>query len=114
MQERLSLQSAEASLTYTGGSSGSGSGTPGADGKDGASAYQVAVNNGFVGSEAEWLASLVGPTGAQGSPGETGTDGTTAYESAVAGGYSGTETDFQTDLAAVDGLEAAITAIVGS
>ena len=27
----------------------------------GDSAYQVAVNNGFVGTEAEWLASLEGP-----------------------------------------------------
>jgi hypothetical protein len=32
-------------------------------GGDGASAYQVAVANGFVGTEAEWLASLVGPHG---------------------------------------------------
>lgn len=30
----------------------------------GASAYDVAVTNGFVGTEAEWLASLVGPPGA--------------------------------------------------
>ena len=35
---------------------GSGSGT----GSDGLSAYQIAVKNGFVGTEEEWLASLVG------------------------------------------------------
>jgi len=29
----------------------------------GASAYQLAVANGFAGSQAQWLASLVGPTG---------------------------------------------------
>lgn len=36
-------------------------GTNGTNGTNGISAYQVAVNNGFVGTEAEWLDSLVGP-----------------------------------------------------
>lgn len=36
-------------------------------GADGESAYQVAVDNGFVGTEAEWLASLVGPQGETGA-----------------------------------------------
>ncbi|MFD5848300.1 hypothetical protein [Streptomyces chartreusis] len=44
-------------------------GPAGTDGEDGASAYQVAVANGFVGSEAQWLASLVGPPGESGSGG---------------------------------------------
>lgn len=35
-------------------------GRDGAAGKDGKSAYQLAVDNGFVGSEAEWLESLKG------------------------------------------------------
>ena len=35
----------------------------GAPGNDGASAYEVAVANGFVGTEAEWLDSLQGPPG---------------------------------------------------
>lgn len=39
-------------------------------GDDGLSAYEVAVNNGFVGDQAEWLASLVGAQGPQGSAGE--------------------------------------------
>jgi hypothetical protein len=39
---------------FTGGG-GSGSGAPG---PAGASAYQIAVNNGFVGTEQEWLESL--------------------------------------------------------
>lgn len=38
---------------------------------NGNSAYQVAKANGFVGTEAQWLASLVGPTGPQGPPGIT-------------------------------------------
>jgi hypothetical protein len=33
-------------------------------GEPGASAYDIAVEEGFVGSEAAWLASLVGPPGA--------------------------------------------------
>jgi len=32
-------------------------------GEDGDSAYQVAINNGFVGTEAEWLLSLKGEDG---------------------------------------------------
>ena len=32
----------------------------------GMSAYEVAVDNGFIGTELEWLDSLVGPAGAQG------------------------------------------------
>lgn len=47
-------------------------GPAGADGDDGLSAYQVAVANGFVGTEAQWLASLVGATGAQGIQGVQG------------------------------------------
>ena len=38
-------------------------GKDGVDGKDGKSAYEIAVNNGFVGTEAEWLESLKGADG---------------------------------------------------
>ncbi len=41
----------------------------------GPSAYDVAVFNGFEGTEAEWLASLVGPQGEQGEKGDTGDEG---------------------------------------
>jgi len=47
----------------------------GPTGADGRSAYQVAVDEGFIGTEEEWLASLVGPTGPQGSIGPTGPQG---------------------------------------
>lgn len=40
-----------------------GSGGGGAPGADGKSAYQIAVLNGFVGTEADWLASLRGADG---------------------------------------------------
>lgn len=46
-------------------------GTGGTPGADGDSAYQVALNNGFAGTEAEWLLSLKGD---QGDPGPAGTD----------------------------------------
>ena len=47
----------------------------GVDGEDGASAYEVAISNGFVGTEVEWLASLVGEQGPQGEKGDTGDTG---------------------------------------
>lgn len=56
----------------------SGSGAPGPEGD---SAYEVAVNNGFVGTEAAWLLTLKGadgaqgPQGIQGPPGADGVDG---------------------------------------
>lgn len=44
-------------------------------GKDGASAYEIAVKNGFEGSEVEWLESLKGAPGKDGSPGADGQPG---------------------------------------
>lgn len=46
-----------------------------AAGAAGASAYEIAVENGFVGTEAEWLLSLEGPTGPKGDTGDTGATG---------------------------------------
>lgn len=43
-------------------------------GDDGLSAYQVAVINGYHGSQTEWLASLVGETGLTGDKGDPGKD----------------------------------------
>lgn len=55
---------------FPGSSSGGGTGPAG---PAGSSAYQIAVANGFVGSEAAWLASLAGPAGANGSNGADST-----------------------------------------
>ena len=44
-------------------------------GPQGLSAYQVAVKNGFVGTEQEWLDSLVGEKGDKGDKGDTGEQG---------------------------------------
>lgn len=50
-------------------------GTDGQDGADGRSAYEVAVANGFVGTEAAWLASLKGAKGDTGTQGIQGIQG---------------------------------------
>ena len=47
-------------------------GVNGTNGKNGLSAYQVAVANGFVGTEQAWLESIKGATGATGSYGFNG------------------------------------------
>lgn len=47
-------------------------GNTGAQGPQGLSAYQVAVANGFAGTQAEWLASLKGEKGDQGDQGPAG------------------------------------------
>ena len=47
----------------------------GANGKDGRSAYEIAIENGFVGTAAEWLESLKGRDGIDGKDGKDGADG---------------------------------------
>ena len=47
----------------------------GANGKDSRSAYEIAIENGFVGTVAEWLESLKGRDGKDGLPGKDGKDG---------------------------------------
>lgn len=44
--------------------------TQGPQGEDGKSAYQTAVENGFVGTEEEWINSLKGPQGEKGEAGK--------------------------------------------
>lgn len=41
-------------------------------GNDGKSAYEIAVDNGFIGTETEWLESLKGEPGKDGAPGADG------------------------------------------
>ena len=50
----------------------------------GKSAYDIAVDNGYSGTEQQWLDSL------KGIKGDKGTDGKSAYEIAVDNGYTGT------------------------
>lgn len=104
-------------------------------GKDGKSAYEVAVAYGFVGTEVEWLESLKGvdgkdgvngkdgcdgrngvdglpgkdgKNGADGLPGRdgiNGTDGKSAYIIAVEHGFSGTENEWLQSLKGADGRD---------
>lgn len=58
-------------------------------GAAGKSAYQVAVDNGFVGNQAAWLLSLKGAPGAVSTT--PGPQGKSAYQIAVDNGFVGTE-----------------------
>ena len=73
----------------------------------GASAYEIAVANGFSGSESAWLESLKGERGTkgeqgeqgnQGERGEQGEPGASAYDMAVSNGYEGTEEEWLSTL----------------
>lgn len=94
------------------------SGGGGEEGPPGASAYEVAVDNGFVGTEVEWLASLVGPEGPQGDQGIqgiqgiqgvtgdtglTGADGDSAYQVALDNGFVGTQAAWLASLVGPEG-----------
>lgn len=58
---------------------GSAAASVGEDLPRGKSAYEIAKENGFNGTEAEWLASLKGATGAPGADGKDGENGKTPY-----------------------------------
>lgn len=93
-------------------------GTNGVDGLDGApgmSAYQLAVSQGYVGTLADWLLSLIGADGVDGVDGIAGTngvdgvdgvDGLSAYEVALANGFVGDEAAWLDSLNGTDGLDA--------
>jgi len=74
-----------------------------AKGDPGESAYQIAVDHGYVGTEEEWLQSLHGATGAQGPQGPQGPQG----EPGVSGGMLFPVMDFdaETGVLTISGLE---------
>lgn len=61
--------------------------------EDGLSAYEIALQNGFEGTEQEWLASLKGES----------VDAMALYKAAVAAGYSGSLYEYLTECLNVDG-----------
>lgn len=72
-------------------------GANGEKGTDSKSAYQIAVEQGYQGSESDWLSSLKGDkgnTGAKGNPGQDGADGKSAYAIAVEHGYEDSEDEW--------------------
>ena len=68
----------------------------GENGIDGKSAYQLAVEKGFIGTEAEWIASLKG---------KNGINGKSAYQLAVEKGFIGTEAEWISSLKGENGLQ---------
>ncbi|HPQ35146.1 MAG TPA: phage tail protein [Tenuifilaceae bacterium] len=66
-------------------------GPQGEPGEDGLSAYEVWLNEGNTGSEADFIASLKGETGEAGAD---GTDGLSAYQVWLAQDNTGSEADF--------------------
>lgn len=66
----------------------------GPTGPSGKSAYEIAVADGYSGTESEWLESLRGEQGDPGDPGDPGSDGDSAYQIAVADGFVGTEAEW--------------------
>lgn len=62
--------------------------------KTGSSAYQVAVNNGFVGTEEEWLASLKGKNGIDGTDGNDTLTIEEIFTAAKEKGFEGNFLDF--------------------
>lgn len=61
--------------TITVGIPSTGNGVAGPRGEKGYSAYELAVKNGYTGTETEWLATLKGEKGEKGEPGTNGSDG---------------------------------------
>ena len=83
---------------------GTGVAIQGPKGDDGKSAYQIAVDEGYVGTKSEWLASLKGDkgeTGPQGPKGDKGDPGEPADVSALA---TKTELELKADKTALDTL----------
>ena len=103
-------------------------GDPGDPGSDGLSVYQIAVLNGYIGTETQWLASLKGSSGdpgksayqiavdngylgtetewlvtLKGNPGDPGSSGLSAYQIAVLNGYIGTEVQWLESLKGAKG-----------
>lgn len=64
----------------------------------GASAYEIAVANGFSGSESAWLDSLKGERGTKGEAGDQGESGASTYELWLEEGNAGDKKDFFADL----------------
>lgn len=108
-----------ADSTITVGLPSTGNGVAGPRGEKGYSAYEVAVKNGYTGTEAEWLATLKGDKGDKGEPGANGSDGKpgkdgvdgangadgkpgvnglSAYELAAKNGFTGNESSWLASL----------------
>lgn len=88
------LGESDGTLTFNGNKIGFDCST----GENGKSAYEIAVDEGFIGSESQWLLSLKGDKGDSGSSGKDGIAGLSAYEVAVKNGFIGTESEWISSL----------------
>ena len=80
--------------------------TPGKDGENGKSAYDIAKEHGYTDTEENWLKSLHGRDGIDGKSGQNGVNGLSAYEVAQKNGFSGTEQEWLNSLKGKDGQDA--------
>lgn len=87
-------------ITLTDGTSSKFNVRNGYDGAAGKSAYEVAVDEGFDGTEADWLESLRGKPGSRGG---IGPEGKSAYEIAVKEGFEGDELEWLDSLKGAPG-----------
>lgn len=87
-------------ITLTDGTSSKFNVRNGYDGAAGKSAYEVAADEGFDGTEADWLESLKGKPGARGG---IGPEGKSAYEVAVKEGFEGDVTEWLDSLKGAPG-----------
>ena len=87
-------QSDEGTLMFNGNVIGS----KGEKGDDGKSSYDLALENGFIGTESEWLESLKGLKGDSGLDGKNGINGESAYQIALNNGFSGSEIEWLSSL----------------
>ena len=87
-------------ITLTDGTSSKFNVRNGYDGAAGKSAYEVAVDEGFDGTEADWLESLRGKPGSRGG---IGPEGKSAYEIAVKEGFEGDELEWLDSLKGTPG-----------
>lgn len=87
-------------ITLTDGTSSKFNVRNGYDGAAGKSAYEVAVDEGFDGTKADWLESLKGKPGARGG---IGPEGKSAYEIAVKEGFEGDELEWLDSLKGAPG-----------
>lgn len=99
--DKLSISDTD-TLLYDGNEIGESTST------SGKSAYEIAVEYGFEGTEQEWLESLNGNNGTNGSDGKdgiNGSDGKSAYEVAIENGFEGTESEWLASLKGEDGSQ---------
>jgi hypothetical protein len=83
-------------------------GADGTDGADGDSAYQIWLNAGNTGTQADFLNSLIGAQGVAGTAGAAGTDGDSAYQIWLNAGNTGTQADFLNSLIGAQGVQAPV------